>query len=266
MFWLVTNYIYVVTRMLRADKTTMGGSREMFQTTCWTEIISAKTTDQAQQKLIINNLLSRYWKPVYCYLRRKGHSNESAKDLTQGFFTEIVLGRKLFTQADRIKGKFRTFLLTALDRYTADIYRRESAEKRRPSGNLYSLGDIEPSETLLASQDASAEDSFNHAWVADLLERVFSEVKQECQRTGKEIYWKVFDIRLIGPIIACSKPPSLEEIKLKFNIDSEKTVSNMIITVKRRLYKTLERHLKQMTGENDDIMQEIDELQKLFSS
>jgi len=87
MFWLVTNYIYVVTRMLRADKTTMGGSREMFQTTCWTEIISAKTTDQARQKLIINNLLSRYWKPVYCYLRRKGHSNESAKDLTQGFFT-----------------------------------------------------------------------------------------------------------------------------------------------------------------------------------
>ena len=80
----------------RYDKTTMGGGEDVFQTTCWTEIINAKTTDETRKKLIINDLLSRYWKPVYCYLRRKGCTNENAKDLTQGFFVDVVLQRKLF--------------------------------------------------------------------------------------------------------------------------------------------------------------------------
>lgn len=95
----------------------MGGYDSRFYTTCWTVIADSNTDDETRNRLIINDLLSRYWKPVCCYLRRKGHDNESAKDLTQGFFCEIVLGRELIKKANKRKGRFRTFLLTALDRY-----------------------------------------------------------------------------------------------------------------------------------------------------
>ena len=40
--------------------------------------------------MIVDRLLRRYWKPVYCYLRHKGYSNENAKDLTQGFFETVA--------------------------------------------------------------------------------------------------------------------------------------------------------------------------------
>ena len=109
-------------------RTAIGGTKTKFGTTSWTKILDARTSTEERHSLIINELLDRYWKPVYCYLRHKGYDNEKAKDLTQGFFHEVVLGRDLLKQADKAKGKFRTFLLTALDRYTVDVYREETAK------------------------------------------------------------------------------------------------------------------------------------------
>jgi len=102
----------------------MGGPRGSFQTTQWSQIQGSKTNNQERRKASINNLMGRYWKPVYCYLRYKGYDNEKAKDLTQGFFHEIILGRELIQHANQEKGRFRTFLLTALDCYVRSVYRK----------------------------------------------------------------------------------------------------------------------------------------------
>jgi len=68
--------------MAYRDPTAMGGERETFLTTHWTLIEQVKS-GQDKDRALIGLLLDRYWKPVYCYLRRKGHDNEQAKDLTQ---------------------------------------------------------------------------------------------------------------------------------------------------------------------------------------
>jgi len=80
--------------MRRNDRTDMGGIGESFLTTHWS-LIEAVKKDRDKDKALIGLLLERYWKPVYCYLRRKGQGNEEAKDLTQAFFHEIVLNRHL---------------------------------------------------------------------------------------------------------------------------------------------------------------------------
>jgi len=82
----------------------MGGKNVAFKTTNWADIRHAKTQNEIQRRIIIDKIIKQYWKPVYCYIRRKGHTNESAKDLTQGFFYEIVVGRQLVQKADRSKG------------------------------------------------------------------------------------------------------------------------------------------------------------------
>ena len=88
------------------DQTDMGGLRESFLTTHWS-LIDGIQKHQDKDRLLISLLLERYWKPVYCYLRRKGYHNEEAKDLTQGFFHEIVLNRCLVERADSSKGRFQ---------------------------------------------------------------------------------------------------------------------------------------------------------------
>jgi RNA polymerase sigma-70 factor (ECF subfamily) len=248
------------------DKTTMGGKAERFHTTCWTRIADIKTSDKHKEQLIINELLALYWKPVYCYLRHKGNNNEVAKDLTQGFFHEVVIGRSLIQQADKTKGKFRTFLLTALDRYARDVHQKETAGKRMPSGDIFSLEEFDTPEIPANIPDLTAEQGFHYAWITDLLDQVFSEVEQECLNTQKEIHWKVFSARVLDPIIHSKKASSLSDICAKLVIDNESIASNMVITVKRRLRKALERKLAKLSESGKDVEEEINELLKIFSA
>lgn len=61
-------------------------------------------------------LCRQYWFPAYAVARRSGKDVETAKDLTQAFFAKLLEKRWLAT-ADPSKGRFRTFLITALKRF-----------------------------------------------------------------------------------------------------------------------------------------------------
>jgi len=82
--------------MKHGDYTDIGGVGQSFLTTQWTLIEGIKS-EANKDKALVGLLLDRYWKPVYCYLRRKGHDNEQAKDLTQDFFHEVILSRRCNT-------------------------------------------------------------------------------------------------------------------------------------------------------------------------
>lgn len=240
-------------------RTAIGGADGRFHTTCWTIIADSNTSDDEKNKLIINDLLGLYWKPVYCYLRRKGYDNETSKDLTQGFFQEIVLGRELIGQADKSKGKFRTFLLIALDRYVIDLHRKQSSSKRKPQGDIVQLDDI---DIPCNDHNISPQEEFNNAWVAGLLDQTLSEVQQECQQTNKQTHWEVFVAKVLTPITEDTKPPSMTDLCKKHCIDTEAQASNMINTVKRRLKKHLERNLRQIVRSDSEIEHEISALLK----
>ena len=120
------------------DQTDMGGTREAFLTTHWSLIEGIKDGSDKDGALI-GLLLRTYWKPAYCYLRHKGYDNERAKDLTQDFFHEVVLNRHLVGRADKDKGRFRAFLLYALNQYLINQDRDKRAQKRIPRGSLASL-------------------------------------------------------------------------------------------------------------------------------
>jgi RNA polymerase sigma-70 factor (ECF subfamily) len=70
-----------------------------------------------------------YWQPVYAFVRRSGTSAEDARDLTQAFFTR-VLEKGFFGQARQERGRFRSFLLTAVRHFLANQRDAERARKR----------------------------------------------------------------------------------------------------------------------------------------
>jgi DNA-directed RNA polymerase specialized sigma24 family protein len=83
-------------------------------------------------------LVRLYWKPLYFYLRRKGLDNESAKDVVQDFIASLI-ERRAIEKADPARGRFRTFLLAALDNFLTDRKRRETRQKRGGGAPLLSL-------------------------------------------------------------------------------------------------------------------------------
>src|SRR5574341_1432705 len=87
-----------------------------FVTTHWSVVLSAQGGQGDDSREALETLCRTYWYPLYAYARRLGHRPADAEDLTQGFFARLLEKDYLKTAA-REKGKFRTFLLTALKRY-----------------------------------------------------------------------------------------------------------------------------------------------------
>lgn len=241
------------------DETAAGGPNESFETTVWTDLLNVRTDDEGRRNALLDQLIRRYWKPIYCYLRRKGKTNEQAKDLTQGFFCDVVLGRGLAEQADQSRGRFRTFLLTALDRYVTSAHRAETAQKRRPPSGLIYIDDAESVEWPAAGT-ATPEQAFNHAWASEVLSRVLAAVENECTATGKHAHWQVFFARVVRPIMEGIKPPTLSQVCAECGLPDESKASNMIVTVKRRFKAALRCEVRLMVSSGDDVDAEIKDL------
>ncbi|MFC1794659.1 RNA polymerase sigma factor [Planctomycetota bacterium] len=250
--------------MKRDDMTDMGGVGEAFLTTHWSIIENVGSSDDDKNRALIGLLLSKYWKPVYCYLRRKGHDNEQAKDLTQGFFHEVVLGRSLIQKADQSKGRFRSFLLIALNRYLITARTGQAAQKRIPKSKLVPLDIIDLPELRQAASELTPEDSYNYAWVSSMLEQVLAEVEAKCHQDGKTVHWHIFYDRILEPIMEKTEPPSMKEICRKYAVESEAKASNMMVTVKRRFQTALRNHLRSLVVSEDQVGEELAEIMRFL--
>lgn len=246
------------------DDTNMGDSKPYFTATQWNQIEEAQTGDADKRNRVLNGLIQRYWKPVYVYLRKKGNDNEAAKDLTQGFFTEIVFGRDLLARADASQGRFRTFLLSALDNYVRDMHRRGSAQKRMPEHGIASLDAIQSGITL----DRHAQDpqeAFQFAWASDLVERALADFEAQCRADGQAALHVLFMKRVAGPILEGVDPPSLIELCEQLGIEGQQKASNLLVTAKRRFRACIKRRVLDLVGSQDLVDAEIDEIMLILS-
>ena len=245
--------------MPHRDETDMGGTAETFLTTQWS-LIEGIQKQQDPQQALIGLLLERYWKPVYCYLRRTGCDNEQAKDLTQGFFHEVVLSRHLIERADPSKGRFRAFLLHALKQYVIDMSRRESIQANIPPDKLIALEIAHlPVLPQIVSQ-WSPDECFTYAWKSAILDQTLAAVKEDCLRTGQETHWQVFCDHLLDPTLEGREPPSLKELCHRYGLASEKTASNMVITVKRRFQRVLRKYLRSTVSSDAEADEELHDI------
>jgi RNA polymerase sigma-70 factor (ECF subfamily) len=241
----------------------MGGARATFLTTHWS-LIEDVQEHRDKDRALIGLLLERYWKPVYCYLRRKGYGNEQAKDLTQGFFHEVVLSRCLIDRADQSKGRFRSFLLHALNQYLVDEQRKEAAQKRIPEAKLVPLDVTHLPVLPQKVQQLDPEHCFDYAWKADLLERVVSELKQWYLGRGMDMHWHLFRDRLLRPSLEGLETLSLAQLCEQYGIENEAKASNMLGTVKRQFQSILTKQVRQTVLSGEAAEEEMAEMFKFL--
>lgn len=243
----------------------MGGDGNRFKTTQWSCILNARTKDETRRKLILDDLITTYWRPVYCYLRHKGFDNETAKDLTQDFFSEIVLGRNLVLQADQSKGKFRTFLLVALERFVVSNLRFMGRLKR---GGQAQVMKLESDDLANLDQAASGPDpsfAFCHAWATQILEQVLVELEEEYPSTERADYWEIFRLKILDPIFTNINGPSYEELSERFAVGNKSTTANIVTTVKRRFQTIMKRYLRDLAGSEAAAEEDFNEIFRILS-
>ncbi len=158
---------------------------EMFQTTHWSVVLQAGQDSSPKSGEALEKLCRTYWFPLYAYIRRRGYPAAEAQDLTQGFFMRF-LEKGYLTHADQNKGKFRSFLLSSLNHFLANDWRRAQAAKRGCGQPPISL-DEETAEgryALEAVSNLTPEKIYERRWALTLLDQALARLQAEFVAAG----------------------------------------------------------------------------------
>src|SRR6187455_1018467 len=122
----------------RRSPTIMSSGPSHFATTQWSLVLHAGQRADVQRDRALATLCERYWYPLYAYARRRTGDIGQAQDLTQDFFARLLeKGTLEFATPER--GRFRSFLLTAMKNFLASAHEKDQAQKRGGSHKLLPL-------------------------------------------------------------------------------------------------------------------------------
>lgn len=252
--------------MAKLHRTEMGGRNELLESTQWSQIVRAGQGDTDERRQALGAITEQYWKPVYSFFLRKGFDNERAKDLTQGFFTDVILGRGLIGKADPSKGKFRSFLLKAATNYAEDCRRRDAAAIRSPDKPMISLEGLDGAGLITSPTDESPDQAFNRAWASALLGEVLADVEAQCRHTDQRTHWAVFQARVLRPITDGAAPVPYADLCKQLGIARPDQAATMNTTVKHKFEATLRRHVRQWVESDGEVAEEIADLMAILST
>lgn len=161
-------------------------SSPAFATTRWTLVLTAGGDASADGHEALEQLCRVYWFPLYAYIRRRGHDPHTAQDLTQGFFARL-LERNDLARITREGGRFRSFLLTALNHFLVNEYERATAQKRGGGQPVVSLNDDQAEDRYRKepSHTETPDRLFERQWALALMEEAMNRLTAE-QAEGEQ--------------------------------------------------------------------------------
>jgi len=163
----------------------------IFVTTRWTVVLSAGNDASPDAARALEHLCQTYWFPLYAHVNRLGYGPSDAEDLTQAFF-ERLLEKRWLAAADSERGRFRTFLLSALKNFLANEWDKARAQKRGGHLTMVPL-DATAGETRLQNEPSTTttpDREFDRRWALAVLETVLARLEREYGDSGKS---KLFD-------------------------------------------------------------------------
>jgi RNA polymerase sigma factor (sigma-70 family) len=219
-----------------SDGQTQDRPEPLFVTTHWSVVLAAGRSDTTRAHDALAHLCKAYWYPLYAYARRRGCSPPDAQDLTQEFFARLLAGNWV-AEADRHRGRFRSFLLTAMKHFMANEWHKAQAQKRGGGQPILSLDDdtaeqrygLEPVET------ATPESLFERGWALTLLEGVLARLEEEYHREGKQAWMEA-----MRPALTTDRG-ALDYAELAHKLGMTETAARVAVHRLRQRYRQLIR-------------------------
>jgi len=162
------------------DSTERSAQSVVFATTHWSVVLAAGDGTDSQAASALEKLCRRYWYPLYAYVRRQGRGPEEAQDLTQAFFAQLLARGSLGT-VSREKGRFRSFLLAAMNHFLADEWDRAHRQKRGGDAKVIPLDALEAEERYRFEpvDRLDAARLFDRRWAMTVLDQAISRLETE---------------------------------------------------------------------------------------
>lgn len=204
-----------------------------FHTTSWTLIEALREAHHPRREQALALLSRRYWPALYATFRRLGKSREEAADLTQGFYADVILGRRLFEHADAERGRLRSLLITAVKRYAITAHRRQASRPDRAGLSLDNLG---REEAFLDGDIGEApEQAFERRWALALLDEALARCEASLRGEGLTRHWQAFEARAVRPALGSVERPSLARLAEQLDFASDAHAASALKVVRKRL-------------------------------
>jgi DNA-directed RNA polymerase specialized sigma24 family protein len=169
---------------LHAIPSTELGNAAQFATTHWSVVFQAADAASPHAQAALGSLYQAYFYPLYFFARRKGYSEHDAQDLLHDFFY-LLIEKNYLKSVARECGRFRAFLLAALNHFMANQWRRAHCQKRGGDFTLISLDQLSEQAELKfqAANEVHGspcpEVEFEMEWARTVLARVMKLLRQE---------------------------------------------------------------------------------------
>lgn len=227
-----------------------------FDTTHWSVVLAAGGEPGPAAETALEALCRTYWFPLYAYVRRCGRPAEEAQDLTQDFFARLLAGHRV-RLADPARGRFRTFLLTAMKHFLANEWKREHRQKRGGGQRPLSI-DAELGERRFVAEPAdpaTPEMVFERHWAAALLDRVLGLLGTECTAAGKTELFRALKADLWGedPGVA----PATRAARLGMSANAYRVAAHRLRVRYRELLRIEIAHTVSLPSEVDEELRHL---------
>jgi len=232
-----------------------------FPTTRWSLISRAAHGTSPTAEEALADLLGDYRMALRSFLVGTGKARASeADDLVHGFLLDKVLMGRLLHQADRSRGRFRYYVMKALSNYVFECRRRERSTGSAP-GRTVSL-DSEHVREPISNDEQIAMDL---AWAKQLVQRALRDMRAECERKQRGDLWRLFDMRVVRPVIEGVAPVPYDDLVTEFGFESPSRAANALTTGKRMYERCLRAAIADYARDDAEIEEELRSLREVLS-
>lgn len=237
-----------------------GQERSAFPPTRWSLVRTASEPEALEE------ICRSYWRPIYHFLRRSGHTAEDAEDLTQSFFSSLIDEQSL-DRARREEGKLRSFLLGVLKRHVSSAMRHRGALKRgggSPHVPLSSPGmefsEAEQHYVVEPSDELTPDWLFERRWVFDLLMRAHQRLQRDYEAAGKNKKYQL----LKGAVMTSGELLEASEVARQLEI-KEASVRVLTHRLRRNFRAAFKDEIAETVTNRAEVEAEYRHLLKIFS-
>jgi len=233
-----------------------------FTTTHWSVVLAAGQGADPHASAALEQLCRTYWYPLYAYIRRRGHSPADAQDLTQEFFARL-LAKNYLSAAHQERGRFRWFLLCAIQRFLVNERERAQAVKRGGvAPHVPFDGAMAEGRYGLEAVDQRTPDKlFDRAWAITLLEAARQRLQEEYTLDGKTTVFEQLSAFLSGDKTGLTYAEAGMAVEM-----SEGAVKVAVHRMRRRYRELLREQVAQTIGNPAELEDELRQLHAIFSA
>jgi RNA polymerase sigma factor (sigma-70 family) len=224
-------------------------------------VLAAKNGDVPHASEALEQLCRTCWPPLYAFIRREGHDETEAKDLTQELFLRLI-ERDYLQHLKHQRGRFRSFMLTLLKNFLREQRNRAGTQKRGGGKVIVSLEEEGPDGAYLHEpvDHLSPDQVFERRWAQTVFQAALNRLRDEYVESGR------------GPFFDCLKDfqpreagaPSYAQIGTTFGM-TEAAVKSAVQRMRQRHREILREEIANTVTSPEEIDEEIQHLREVLS-